>query len=463
MSIFKTYDIRGVYGENLTELEAYKIGYYVIKYFNLNEFKVARDCRNSGDSLTKFFVKGVLDAGAKVHFLGLSSTPNFYFSLFDGVNSGVMITASHNTKEYNGFKFIIEGVSFDGRNGLFDLGNLVEGDDDGLNEKYENFFDEISNVSLDNFLYDNSIVLNSTLKDYSLFLKEKFDEILGVDGLKKLNGLKIGVDFSSGVSSLVFVELKKLLNLNFIYYDEICDGDFPSHSPDPNTAGDFLKKQKENLDLIAAFDGDGDRISFYDESKNLVMIDYVIADYIDYFSKDGKNFVCDLRVSRIIKKLGEDRKFNVDFIKVGRAFYKDHMDENNCGFGAELSGHLFFESFKNFDNPDLALIYMLKIYLGKLEKNNNLKFSEMFDEYKVYFKIHETNFKVKDADVVFDKLKGEFSENLVLELDGLSFDFGDWWFNIRKSNTEPVVRVNLEAKNEEIALEKMNFLKGFIL
>jgi len=463
MGIFKTYDVRGIYGINLTENEAYKIGYYLIKKFNLTEFKVAHDCRVSSDSLTKYFIKGLVDAGAKVYFLGLSSTPNFYFSLFEGINNGVMITASHNSKEYNGFKFIIKGNSFDSRNGLFDLEKLVFEDKDLIEKDFSSFKDEIFKMSLSDFLLDNKIEVKSNLRNYTLFLETKFREILTVDEIEILKKLKIGLDFSSGVSSLVFMELKKVFNLNFKFYNEICDGNFPNHLPDPKTAEEFLKKQNENLDFIGVFDGDGDRISFYDENKNIIMVDYVIADYIDFFSKISKNFVCDLRVSKIIKSLCDENNLNVDFIKVGRAFYKDFMDKHDCSFGAELSGHLFFKDFKNFDNPDLGFIYMLKIYLQRLEFNKTLKFSEMFDKYKKYFKIPETNFKVKNVEKVFKNLNLEFGKNLILELDGLSFDFGEWWFNIRKSNTEPVVRVNLEALTKEIALEKMNFLKKFLI
>ena len=139
------------------------------------------------------------------------------------------------------------------------------------------------------------------------------------------------------------------------------------------------------------------------------------------------------------------------------------MDDNGCKFGAELSGHLFFDDFRGLDNPDIALLYMLKVVLCERKNKINIKFSEIFDKYKKYFKFPEVNLKVDDSLSIFKTLEDKFFKNLVSKIDGLSFDFGDWWFNIRKSNTEELVRINLEAVSRDIAEEKLELLKDLIL
>lgn len=466
MSIFKAYDIRGVYGKDFDEKQAYLIGYYIIKFLNLNEFKVAHDARLSKDILTKFFIKGVIDAGGKPIYLGEISTPNFYFSLFSGCNNGVVITASHNSKEYNGFKFMINLESFDSRNGLFDLEKLVLNDLDKKVLVFNKIKNKISNLNINDFLDNNNLKLVDYKDKYSDFLLGKFKNILTKNEIEILNRVKFGLDFSSGMSSIANKKLYKILGLNIKYYNDILDGTFPIHSPDPLKAQEFIKYLKDDLFCVAVFDGDGDRIVFYDGNKNLVFSDYTIAGYIDFFSNNNNNnynnFVVDLRVSKIVKQIADKKNLNIDFIRVGRAFYKEYMDKNNCKFGAELSGHLFFDDFHGLDNPDIAFIYMLKLIANNLIENKNIKFENIFEKYKIYSKIAEKNLKVKNVKIVFEKLKLEFSDFIISEIDGISFDFSDWWFNIRKSNTEPVVRINLEAKNNKIAEEKMSFLEDLI-
>ncbi|MCA9459466.1 MAG: hypothetical protein KC550_02865 [Nanoarchaeota archaeon] len=449
MTIFKAYDVRGIYSENLSEKDAYLIGYYICKQLDLKELKIAHDLRLSHESLTKFLIQGILDANSNVVYLGKSSTPNFYYSLFKRGNSGIMITASHNPKEYNGFKFIIDGDSFDSRNGLYDLKEIVEKDEENKLVIFEQIKNSLEGYSLQDFLSINEIKTESTLNEYINFLENFYSINLSEDEKNILKENKISLDFSSGMSSLAVKPFLERTKIEVNYYNDIPDGSFPIHSPDPSKAKDFLEDKIDDKGIFTAvFDGDGDRILFYDENKELVLPDYGIASLIDFFSINSKKFVCDLRSSRVLTDIAKEKHLDISLIRVGRAFYKDYMDKNNCIFGAELSGHLFFRDFHNFDNPDLGLIFMLKIIASQILEKNFINFSTFLEKYKTYHKIPETNLKVKDADLVFKKLKENYSKNIVLEIDGISFDFKDYWFNIRKSNTEPVVRLNFEGNDK---------------
>ncbi len=464
MTIFKAYDIRGIYEKDLTEKDAYMIGFYLAKQLNISDIKVAHDLRLSHENLTKFLIQGLLDADVDVVYCGKSSTPNFYFSLFGDINSGIMVTASHNPKEYNGFKIMYEGISFDSRNGLYELEKLVQNDEFAKALDYNMIEDSLSNIPLHDFLEEREVTIFSYNKQYSMFLMDFYDILLEEKEKEAIQNLNFALDFSSGVSSISVIPMIEHTKLKCKYFNEKPNGNFPVHSPDPVLAQDFMKSQfsQEKLFFGAAFDGDGDRLVFFDGDGEIIFQDYVIAKFIDFFSEKNRNFVCDLRVSRVISDLAKEKNLDVGLIRVGRAFYQDYMVKNQCVFGAELSGHMFFRDFHSFDNPDIALIYMLKIIATHLLKNKEISFKELFEKYKKYTKVSEKSMKVKDADKVLNSLKLKFKDSIVSEIDGLSFDFGDYWFNIRKSNTEPVIKINFEARNQNVAKIELEKLINFI-
>ncbi len=461
MSIFKAYDIRGIYGKELTEKEAYLIGYYLPKHLNIKKIKVGHDLRLSYEQLSKFFMQGIIDSKATPIFLGRTSTPNFYYSLFQGTNSGVMITASHNSKEYNGFKIIHEGKSFDSRNGLKDFEKIIKKDADNKTQEYEEIKESISAMDLNEFIQNNEIEKQYNTEKYTQFLKDYFNQTLTEEERNTLKNLNFALDFSSGVSSLAVKEFIKQTNLNCTLLNDTPDGNFPNHSPDPLKAKEYLKNTQNKSFFAAVFDGDGDRIIFFDEKKEFDFPDYIIALLMDYFisqNKSKENFVCDLRASKHISELAESKKSKLKLLRVGRAFYQDYMQEHSSIFGAELSGHLFFRDFKYFDNPDMALIHILKIVAQNIKQNPKTTFSQMLEKYKKYYKIEETNLEVSNSKKVLDTLKKQYKKNLTLDIDGYSFDFDTHWFNIRKSNTENVVRINFEGKQQNKTKTEFNKL-----
>ena len=431
-NIFKAYDIRGIYGKDLNEDTAFKIGQsfvvFLKKKLNKEDLTVvlAKDNRISSNSLFSFIKRGIMSQGANVIDIGLSTTPLFYFSVahfkYDG---GIIITASHNPKEYNGFKFVgslSEPISED--TGLLEIKELVlqntfERKEQGTEEKKSFINDYVSFNSFNNNFSD----------------------------------IKIVIDTANSVSGIVISQILP----NAIHIFKELDGNFPNHEPNPLKEENmiFLKEKikQEKADLGVAFDGDGDRLFFIDEKGQSVSSDLILALMASLIVKGKEKILYDVRSSNIVKETIESLGGIPVLSRVGHSFIKEKMKKEDIVFGGEYSGHFFSKNHYFTECPYFVLFSIIE----KMKKENKT-LSQLIEPFRKYFHSGEINFKVENKEEIIKQIKEKYKEGKTMEIDGLRVDFPDWWFLVRASNTEPLIRLIVEAKNKELMAEKKNEL-----
>ncbi|MCX8058911.1 MAG: phosphomannomutase/phosphoglucomutase [Spirochaetes bacterium] len=447
MGIYKAYDIRGIYNKDFNKDDVYKIGYFIPKLLKTDKILVGHDGRLSSDEIFYFLSEGITDSGADVYSCGYSTTPMIYFGTsYYNFKGSVQITASHNPKEYNGFKISGENsvpIGYD--NGLNILEKMVREEKLEISKSKGKIFDF-------NVLDDYKKYLNKFIENYE--------------------DLNISVDLSNGMASII---VKDLFPTNFKFINDFIDGNFPAHEPNPleeeNRKQIVNEVVKNKSDLGIIFDGDADRVMFIDDKGNFIQPDYLIALISEFFFSeryrnklDNKTILCDIRTSKstidYIKKLGG----NVYLWKVGHAYAKKKLKELNSVFGGELAGHYYFKDFFYCDSGILASIIVLN-ELNYLRKNG-LTISEKFKNIIKYFNSGEINFKVENKLEIMEKIKNYFisKEDPVnfYDFDGFRVEFKDWWFNIRPSNTEPYLRLIVEASNKDILNEKIDKINDLI-
>ncbi len=418
--IFKAYDIRGIYGEELDEDVAYRIGRAFAKYMG-SPIVVARDNRKSSDSLFKKLAEGITDQGSDVYDIGLSTSPMFYFAVANlDCAGGTIITASHNPPEYNGFKMVRGDVT-----------PLSE--ENGLNE-VKKLFEENNFTSLEK---GKIYTKNVTQKYIDFFEKKKYNLKVVVDTANSVSGLIVGEMFSGVQLFHIFSEL---------------DGNFPNHEPNP-LKEENLKDLREKVlevgaDIGIAFDGDGDRVFFVDEKGEVISSDLIVALMAKLI--DGK-VLYDIRCSNIIKETAKQSVVS----RVGHSFIKQKMKEENIFFGGEYSGHYYLKQGEAYYESPYFVIYKL------FEAMKDKKLSELIAPFRKYYHSGELNFEVKDKQSIIDKLEEKYSQGRVNKMDGLRVDFDDWWFLLRASNTEPVLRLIVEAKTKELLDSKIKEIIPF--
>ena len=438
--IFKAYDIRGTYPEEINEETAYSIGRALVVYTKAKKVVVGRDMRTSSPALSEKFIQGVLDQGADVIKIGLATTPMLYFASWKmDVDAGVVITASHNPAEYNGMKFCLRGA-------------IPIGEGSGM--------EEIRDLAVaGNF--EEPDKKGSAVEDESI--KETYyDYIVGF--YKSGNKRKVVVDFANGMGILdkpVFEKIAGDVEAEYMYDD--LDGNFPNHEANPLKLETLEALQKRVMevgaDLGIAYDGDADRVGFVAENGEIVPMDYMIAILAQEVLKKnpGALVLMDLRSSNAVKEVIEEAGGKVNRCRVGHSLIKKQMREEEAVFAGELSGHYFFEENSKAEMTTLAVVTILNLL-----NESGKKMSELIQNLKRYYQSGEINSEVADKEAVFRELKEKYSEGQLDERDGIRIDYTDWWFNVRASNTEPKIRLNLEAKTKELMEEKRDEVLGII-
>ena len=430
MGIFREYDVRGLYPSEVSEQIAYNIGRALVVYLGAKEIVVARDCRLGSPSMAKAVIEGICDQGASVIDVGLASTPLFYFCIgFLKPEGGIMVTASHCPKEFNGFKICKQGpVSLSLGLGFPEIQKMVDG---GI------FPQPIS---------------KGTIKEIDM-LNKYADHVLTF--AKDIKPLKVVIDAGNGMGGLVCPEvLSKLPVISVpIWFD--LDGSFPNRNPNPmilenlKTVCDRVKKEKADLGVI--FDGDADRIIFIDERGEFIPGDFTTALIAEYLSSQKKHLTVlyDLRSSRILKEHLQSLGISSFRTMVGHSHVKSAMRKYDADFAGELSGHFYFKENYFSDSSMIAFAMILSI-LSRTGKS----LSSLIKPFRKYYSTFEVNFSVMSIEGVLKEIKKVFKDGKQDELDGITVEYPDWWFNVRPSKNDPVLRMVLEAYSGELLKEK---------
>ena len=436
-SIFKAYDIRGVYPDTLDEDLARDIGRAYVNHLGLSGSRVvvARDMRLSGETLEKAFIAGVTEAGADVLDLGLVSTDALYFAVGHLEEpGGAMVTASHNPKEYNGFKLCREdAIALSLDEGIGQIRDLIlSGKTPGAVE------------------FPGSVEEGEISEDYA----EHCLSFIETEGLRPL---KIVVDASNGMAGKMLPPVFEKLPFEYVpMYFEL-DGDFPNHPPSPiepeNTEALRERVVAESADFGVAFDGDADRVFVIDEKGEVVSGDLLAALVAKSVleKKPGETIVYSAVCSKALPELIRREGGVPVRTKAGHSIIKPQMRKHDAAFGGEHSGHFYFR-----DNyfADSGIIAMLTV--AELVSNQEKPVSELLSPIDPYVRSGEINSEVEDQETVMQKVEEFYTERGadVDHLDGLTIEFDDWWFSLRPSNTEPLLRLNVEAENSETLQQK---------
>jgi phosphomannomutase len=432
--VFKAYDVRGIYPEELDEDGAYAIGRAYVEQFEPRRIAVGHDMRLSSPSMTEAVVRGAAEAGADVVEVGLVGTEMVYFAVGElGLDGGIAVTASHNPKEYTGMKIVRRGA-------------LPVGGDSGLLD--------IRARALTGAGHETGSPGTVTQEDIWPRFVER---VLSFIDVKAVKPLRVVIDAANGMAGVMLPPVLEHLPIETVrcYFEP--DGSFPNHEPNPllpeNREFIVRKVTEEQADLGTAFDGDADRCFFVDDSGEFVPGDFVTALLGESIleKEPGGKILYDVRASwavpETIRRAGGVPLVN----RVGHAFFKHRMREEGAVFGGEVSGHYYFRDFSQADSGVVPFLLMLELI-----SKRGQKLSELWRPYRErYFITGELNTPVADVPLKLQELKERFGpEGEVSHLDGLSVDAEEWHMNVRPSNTEPLLRLNLEALSPELMERK---------
>jgi len=430
--VFKAYDVRGIYPDELDEAGAEAIGRAYVEQFEPRRMAVGRDTRLSSPAMQEALMRGAAAAGAEVLDLGLVGTEMVYFAVGSlGLEGGAMVTASHNPKEYTGMKLVRRGaLPVGGESGLFDVRDRALEDSEPRGAE-------------------------GTIEQYDIW-PAYVDQVLSFVDVSTIKPLKVVIDAANGMAGTMLPPVLERLPIESVrcYFEP--DGSFPNHEPNPllpeNREFIVRKTLEESADLGVAFDGDGDRCFFVDDTGEFVPGDFVTALFAEGVleKEPGAKVIYDVRASRAVPDAIEAAGGVALMNRVGHAFIKARMRKEDAAFAGEVSGHYYFRDFSQADSGVVPFLLMLELI-----SKRGRRLSEILAPLRSrYFITGELNTPVPDVALKLQELKERYADGRVSHLDGISVDFDDWHFNVRPSNTEPLLRLNLEATSEELMEQK---------
>ncbi|MBS1955936.1 MAG: phosphomannomutase/phosphoglucomutase [Cyanobacteria bacterium SZAS-4] len=439
--VFKRYDVRGIYPSELNEELAYQIGIQFVKLLDAKTVAIGRDMRVSGPQLFDALAAGIIDGGATVVDIGLVSTDALYFAVgkysYDG---GIMLTASHNPAEYNGMKFTgrdAEALSLE--TGLSQIRDAIASGNDKSKSYKHRSADALPGKRIE----------RDVLEDFAAHCLSFIDAA-------QVKPFKVAIDAGNGMGGKIIPPVFKHLPCEIVpLYFEL-DGNFPNHPANPLEPENIRDLQaavvKHNCDLGVAFDGDADRMFILDEKGNLVTGDIVTALVAINTLKHNPrqkilyNVVCSKTVPEVI----EANSGTPWRAPVGHSLIKKIMREEDIIFGGEHSGHFYFRDNWYADSGMIALLQCLQVF-----SESPQKVSEIISPIDKRFRSGEVNRKVNDIPAAIAKLETQHKGAELNHLDGVTITYPDWWMNIRSSNTEPLLRINIEADSEAVMNAKL--------
>ena len=442
-SVFKAYDVRGLYPSQLDEDGAYRIGRAYVEHFEPRTIAVGRDMRTSSPSMAEAVIRGAAEGGADVLDLGLVGTEMLYHAVGElGLDGGICVTASHNPKEYTGMKIVRRGA-------------LPVGGDSGLAEIRSRAAAELPPPG------ERGDVRAADV--WPSFV----EKVLSFVDAEAIRPLRVVVDAANGMAGVMLPPvLERLPQLDVVscYFEP--DGTFPNHEPNPllpeNREFIVAKVKDERADLGVAYDGDADRCFFVDDSGEFVPGDFVTALIAETVlgRHRGEKVIYDVRASWAVPETIE-RAGGVALVnRVGHAFIKQRMRKEDAVFAGEVSAHYYFREFSQADTGVVPFLVMLELLSEREEP-----LSKVLAPLRArFFLTGEINTPVADVPVKLQELKERYAAagGRISHLDGLSVEFPDWHFNVRPSNTEPLLRLNLEALSQDLMLAKRDEVLALI-
>jgi phosphomannomutase len=431
--IFKAYDVRGLYGDQIDEDVAYRVGRAFARVLGQLEDKpptalevgLGRDMRLSSPALAPRYAEGLRDEGADVIDIGMVATEMLYFAVGSrDLDGGLSCTASHNPKEYTGAKLVKRGaIALSGDSGIGEIRELVSQDELGPPVEPPGALREV---------------------DVGPDFREA---VLGFIDPDKVGPMKVVLDGSNGMAGPMVGPILDSFPIEQIQTYWEPDGDFPDHGPNPmlEESRRFIieKLLEEQADLGIAWDGDADRCFFIDDTGLFVAGDFLTALLAQSIcaKEPGARILYDVRASRAVRHVVESAGGTADVNRVGHAFFKSRMRDQGAAFGGEVSGHYYFRDFHNADSGTIPALLILELL-----SERGAKMSELLRPLREnYFISGEINSEVDDQQGEMDEIAERYSDAEVSHLDGVSIDYPDWHFNVRPSNTEPLLRLNLES------------------